>query len=217
MKSTIMKSAPKQDTPMNRLVFATAFAMVVLLGACALPSGPQKAAATYDFGPGPAVVASPPGPARPTLAFNDVQAPAWLDGSTIFYRLAYSDVQQLRPYAQNRWTKPPAQLFAQRVRMRLARSMDVVAVGDTTAGATLKLELEDFSQFFETAETSRAQLQLRATVIQNGKLLGQRSFAVTRPAASANAAGGVRALTAAADAAIEELALWLPKLLRSAT
>ena len=202
---------------MNRLMFATAFAVVVLLGACALPSGPQKAPAAYDFGPGPAVGASPSVPVRPTLAFNEVQAPAWLDGTHIFYRLAYSDVQQLRPYAQNRWTMPPAQLFAQRVRMRLARSMDVVAIGDTTAGATLKLELEDFSQFFETVETSRAQVQLRATVIQNGKLLGQRSFAVTRPAASASAAGGVRALTEAADAAIEELALWLPNLLRGAT
>jgi cholesterol transport system auxiliary component len=44
------------------------------------------------------------------------------------------------------------------------------------------------------------------------KLLAQRLFALQRPAPSADAAGGVRALTAAADAAVQELGQWLQQL-----
>jgi len=41
------------------------------------------------------------------------------------------------------------------------------------------------------------------------RLLGQRVFVVQRPAPSADAAGGVRALAEAADQAAGELAQWL--------
>jgi cholesterol transport system auxiliary component len=39
--------------------------------------------------------------------------------------------------------------------------------------------------------------------------VAQRAVVVQRPASSADAPGGVRALTAAADAAIDELEQWL--------
>ena len=41
------------------------------------------------------------------------------------------------------------------------------------------------------------------------RLVGQRSIVVQRPANSADAPGGVRALTEATDAAIEEIEQWL--------
>ena len=40
-------------------------------------------------------------------------------------------------------------------------------------------------------------------------MMAQRTVVVQRPAPSADAAGGVRALGAATDAAVDELAQWL--------
>ena len=81
------------------------------------------------------------------------------------------------------------------------------------AQRVLQLELEEFSQVFETAERSQGELRLRATVRQRlasgERLLAQRSVVLQRPAPSADAAGGVRALSAATDAAVLELAQWL--------
>ena len=80
----------------------------------------------------------------------------------------------------------------------------------------LRVELEEFSQLFESATASTGLLRLRATAVQASsrgeKLLGQRSIIVQRPAPSADAAGGVRALTAATDAAVEEIDQWLQQL-----
>jgi cholesterol transport system auxiliary component len=56
-------------------------------------------------------------------------------------------------------------------------------------------------------------LRLRCTLLQNTaggeRLVAQRSFNVQRPAPTADAAGGVRALGAATDAAAQEIAAWL--------
>jgi cholesterol transport system auxiliary component len=41
------------------------------------------------------------------------------------------------------------------------------------------------------------------------QLLAQRTFVVRKPAPTADAPGGVRALTAATDAAAEEIAQWM--------
>ena len=85
-----------------------------------------------------------------------------------------------------------------------------------TAPALLRIELEEFSQLFESPTASTGLLRLRATAVQPSaqgeRLMGQRSFIVQRPAPSADAAGGVRALTAATDAAVEEIDQWLQQL-----
>lgn len=77
----------------------------------------------------------------------------------------------------------------------------------------LRLELEEFSQLFDTPNTSHARLRLRATLTQRSvgseTLLAQHSFVLQRPAATPDANGGVRALTAAADAVVLEVEAWL--------
>jgi cholesterol transport system auxiliary component len=59
-------------------------------------------------------------------------------------------------------------------------------------------------------------VRLHATLAQTSggaeTLLAQRSFVVQRPSASADAAGGVKALTAAADAAIGEMEVWVQQM-----
>jgi cholesterol transport system auxiliary component len=83
---------------------------------------------------------------------------------------------------------------------------------------SLRLELEEFSQLFETPDKSSGLLRLRATVMQRSAtaetLLAQRSFVVQHSAPSADASGGVRALTLATDQAIGEIEVWLGQVAR---
>jgi len=150
---------------------------------------------------------------------TEVDAPVALESAAVLYRLAYSDSQQLRPYAQARWSMPPAQLLRQRLREQLGQRR---AVLNATLGMalppplmTLHVELEEFSQLFDAADRSTGLVRVRATLGQAGarvgsqELVAQRSFVVQRPAASADAPGGVRAMTAAADAVIQEIDQWV--------
>lgn len=77
----------------------------------------------------------------------------------------------------------------------------------------LHLELEEFSQLFDTPDKSSGVLRLRATVTQRGMagevLLAQRSVIVQQAAPTPDASGGVKALTAATDLAIQEIEVWL--------
>ena len=205
--------------------FGLVFSAALLLGACsALPDKPMRAA-LYDFGPGP--LSSPAATRQaplPPLALSDIAtAGGALDNQAVLYRLAYADAQQLRPYSQARWSMPPALLVRQRLREALGRERAVFTAGEgpalnrsATPGVvprTLQLELEEFSQLFATPGSSTGLIRLRATLVENSsggeKLLAQRNFTVQRPAPSQDAPGGVRALTAATDAAIEEIATWL--------
>jgi cholesterol transport system auxiliary component len=183
----------------------------------------------YDFGPGqlssPAAhEASPLAP----LVVGEIESNPALDSTAVLYRLAYTDAQQLRPYAQVRWSMTPAQLMRQRLREHLGQRHALLNPGDGGAqdasnpaklpsALTLRVELEEFSQLFETPDKSVGLLRLRATLVQAStggeKLLAQHSFVVQRPAPSANAPGGVRALTAATDAAVQEIAQWLETVL----
>ncbi len=172
----------------------------------------------YDFGPG-AVEPAQQGPLAqlPALVLAEVEATAALDTTAVLYRLAYSDAQQLRPYAQARWSMPPAQLLRQRLRENLGQNRMVLGQGEGVAAGhpalTLRVVLEEFSQFFETAEKSHGLVRMRATLSHTSggteQVLAQRSFVVQRQAASADAAAGVRSLTEASDAMIADLAQWL--------
>ena len=196
---------------------ATGLSCLLVLGlsACALPSAQERPMATYDLGVPPPTaplatpLTAPSTGARPTIVMTDVQAPSWLDSQHIYYRLAFADLLQPKPYAQATWVMSPAQLLTQRARLRLAQVANVLSAGDTAQEFLLKLELDDFSQVFDTQDSSRGVVQLRASLISSGRFVAQHSFALAQPAPSANAAGGVRALGAATDAVLNELAAWV--------
>lgn len=69
------------------------------------------------------------------------------------------------------------------------------------------------------AQEGVALIRLHATLIEitpsGQQLVAQRSLSVQRPATSADAAGDVRALTQATDAAIDELDQWLRQVQRT--
>lgn len=202
-------------------------AALLLAGCSALPDKPTRRA-QYDFGPGP--VAPAPmdrrAPLAP-LALADVEADGPLEaGTAVLYRLGYADAQQLRPYAQARWSMPPAQLVRQRLREQLGQRRTIVSAGEGAAmlrnegrqPLVLRVELEEFSQLFTAPGSSAGLVRLRATVVDNlpagEQVLAQRQVIVQRPSATADAAGGVRALAEATDAAAAELSQWLETVAR---
>lgn len=205
----------------RRLVLMAAGALALVATGCALPDKPTRPA-LYDFGPG----ATTPQPANrmaplPPIALAEVDASGLLDSTAVLYRLSYADPHQLRPYALARWSMSPGSLLRQRLRETLG-ARRVVFNADEAAAQTrregtvppvLRLELEEFSQHFDSPAQSSGVLRLRATLVDSTpggeRLLGQRTVLVKQPAPTADAPGAVRALTAAADAAIEEISQWL--------
>lgn len=195
-------------------------AAALVLAGCATPDKPARSA-LYDFGPGiRASATAGQGQGIPIL-LADIDAPSTLEGSALLYRLGYADEHQLHPYSQARWSAPPAQLVRQRLREILGRDRPVLdpaegaAVARERGGAprVLRIDLEEFSQFFDSPASSVGLVRLRATLLDNTpageRLLGQRTLLVRSPAPSADAPGGVRALASATDQAADELRQWL--------
>lgn len=207
---------------MNRhRALAAALCLVAALGGCsAIPDKPTRAT-QYDFGPGPTAAAAAAAGALAPLVVGDIETSSAFDGTALLYRLGYADGHQVRPYAQARWSAPPPQLIRQRLRELLARQRPVLDPAEASTLArsngampkVLRLQLEEFTHWFETPAESWGLLRLRATLTENTpageRLLAQRSIAVRRPAPSPDAPGGVRALAAAVDAAADDIALWL--------
>src|SRR5215831_19136913 len=186
-----------------------AVALGIACGACGIsPISTQPEVIQYDFGPMPAKAA--PGLRQPVLIY-DVTAPGWLDSPSIYYRLAYQDATRPQAYADSRWVGSPAELIGARVRGRLAASGKggVVHPADgMRASYALRVELDEFVQVFDAPGKSKAVVRLRATVLGKGALLAQKSFSIERAAATPDAEGGVRALIAASDAALDQLVTW---------
>jgi cholesterol transport system auxiliary component len=194
--------------------------MLALLAACATPDKPARAT-LYDFGPPDASNAAGSATQLTAIALPEVEASGSLDNAAMLYRLGYADANELRPYANARWSAPPAQLVRQRLRQQLGRDRPVLDFAESAALArsggvaprVLRIDLEEFSQLFESQAQSSGLLRLRATLLDNTaageRLLAQRNFVVQKPAPTPDAAGGVRALTSAVDSAADEIARWL--------
>lgn len=185
-----------------------------LLLACLLFSGcadikkPQPG--LFDLGLAPPA-ALPAAPALPPLALADIDAPQWLDSPAIFYRLNYASQHQPRPYANSRWSMPPARLFEQRLKARLAQAGGtLLSVSDGAVGVpVLRLEAEEFSQVFTSAGQSEGLVAMRLSVLDGRRLLGHQRFLRRAPAPSADVQGGVAALADATDLVITDMLQWL--------
>ena len=237
-KIIAVKEVKTRTSAVLGLIFSVSVSVAVLAACSALPDKPTRPV-LYDFGPGSVAPQTMTREAPlPAVGLEDITTVGGaLDNTALLYRLAYTNAQQLRPYAEARWTTPPAQLVRQRLREKLSERRPVFGARDglalsrpavppvagqpkpPSAGVLeplplrLRLELEEFSHLFTAPETSVGVIRLRATLIDislgSERLVGQRSIVVQRPATTPDAPGGVRALTAATDAAIAELDQWL--------
>jgi len=202
----------------RRALFVLAGAALAA-GCSSLPKPPTRQT-LYDFGPAPAVP-EPRKDVRPPLSLPEVEADGILETPALLYRLAYEDPFQLRPYAFARWSAPPTQLV--RLRLREVLGHDRAVLDNAAAAAlvrrgadrppVLRVELEEFSQVFDSPTASHGVVRLRCTLLQSTgggeRLVSQRGFEARQPAPSADAPGGVRALAAAMDAAALDIARWL--------
>ena len=186
--------------------------LAATLSGCTL--GPEKkdAAATYDLSGAPSSAAGKTR-IRATLLVQPVAAPGWLESNAIVYRLNYQDAARQLNYANSRWAAPVASLVAQRLRAQLAAASDsgIVNLADSArADYALRVELEEFSQVFDTAETSRAVIVARASLLNvpRRSLQAQKTFTIDRPAAGANAESGVRALSAGSAELVDAIVAW---------
>jgi cholesterol transport system auxiliary component len=149
-----------------------------------------------------------------SLLITEVKSPVWLNSNAIQYRLAYRDPTQSYTYANSRWAAAPATLLTHRIRNRIADVTNDKVVS-TSNGAradfTLHLELEEFSQVFDTVDTSHVVIRLRASLVHRSSRLlkAQRNFSMEQAAPTANAAGAVQALTESSDKLTENLITWL--------
>lgn len=196
-------------------LLACSCAAICALQACS--STPTANRFSYDFGPYNATSHRLPTSDKPVqFAINvaDVNAPAILEGDAMFYRLGYDNPQQLRPYAQQHWSMSPALLLSSRIKTQIAAAGGtVLAVSDGVANLpTLKIELEEFSQYFTDAHDNQAQLRFRASLVRNGKLLGQHHFNGSKASGTADAAGGAKAMQLLTDEAITDLIRWMQAL-----
>jgi cholesterol transport system auxiliary component len=167
-----------------------AWCAALALAACA---GVTEDTARYDLGPA--------GPGKgPGAVEVQVGAPAWLDGTGIAYRLAYDDASRVRSYAHSRWAAPPAQLLAARLRQLLA------GPGPDAPARSLRVELEEFSQVFDSQQQSHVLVQVRATLLAGGQ--GTREFVAQHPA-GADAAGAVHGMQAAVAQLASDIQGWL--------
>ena len=186
--------------------------LAATLSGCTL--GPEKkdAAATYDLSGAPSSAAGKTR-IRATLLVQPVAAPGWLESNAIVYRLNYQDAARQLNYANSRWAAPVASLVAQRLRAQLAAASDsgIVNLADSArADYALRVELEEFSQVFDTADASRAVIVARASLVNVARrsLQAQKTFTIDRPAAGANAESGVRALSAGSAELVDAIVAW---------
>jgi cholesterol transport system auxiliary component len=188
---------------------ATVLLCCALLAGCANIKRPQPE--LFDLG-----LATPAAnmPALPPMALAEVNTPEWMDTPAIFYRLAYDSARQPRPYANSRWSMPPAQLFAQRFKSRMGQAGGaLLSASDGATGIpVLHLEADEISQVFDSPGRSDGMVAMRLSVLNGRRLLGQKSFVQRVPAASPDTAGGVDAIAAASDAVIADMLKWLASL-----
>jgi cholesterol transport system auxiliary component len=150
---------------------ATALALLTLaLAAGCAGNSAALSNVRYDLGPAATVGSTGTGSALKVL---DIAAPDALDSDKFVYRLAYADAQRTAVYRDSRWTAPPAQLLTQRLRAALSSRGAVLEGSDGVRAPTLKVDLTEFEQVFDGQSQSHGAVTARATLMQDGKVLGQ--------------------------------------------
>ena len=191
---------------------AAVLAAALLAGCSTNKAGPTNS--NFDFGPAAGAPAASANPRLAALVVSDVTGPAALDSERMYYRLNYANATEARTYAQSRWSSNPLQMVTQRFKTRLSQAgFKVLSTTDAAAGIPiLRVDVDDFVHGFSSATRSEGELLLRASLFDGHTLVDQKTFRRSTPAASADAAGGARALAASTDAVAGDIAAWLATL-----
>ncbi|MBC7779823.1 MAG: membrane integrity-associated transporter subunit PqiC [Proteobacteria bacterium] len=203
-------SPPMRRTFLQRSALGGVF---VALGGCGLGPTPRPPSTIHDFGIAPAPI-DQPARIRASLAVPDAIAPGWLDSNSIIYRFAYVDGGQPRVYSRSRWAGTPPEMITARLRARVA-AVAQPGLASSRDGVQsdylLRVELDEFSQVFDSPQESKGVVRARATLIAGIKraTLFHRAFSFERPAPTQDAPGAAASLTAASTALIDALIDWI--------
>ncbi len=179
----------------------------LLLSACVGGAGNSVPSVTYDFGLPVARLAV--GGTWPGLSL-EVRSQSWFDSTNVDYRLAYADPLTRRQYVGSRWAGAPAQLIAQRLRQQLGV---LSATANSATDCLIRVELQEFSQVFDSPQSSRGVLTASVSLIDGKRrVVAERLAVIDKPALGADASGGVQALVAASTEFGRLLSDWLLEL-----
>ncbi len=182
----------------------------LLLSACVGGARNEPPVAVYDFGlPAERLT----GDGQWSKLALEVRSPSWFDSLNVDYRLAYEDPLKQREYAGSRWAGTPASLLLLRLRQQLGV---VSAAGNIAVSCLLRVEMQEFSQVFDSAAKSRGMLQAGVSVIDGKRqVVAARQMTIEKAAATPDARGGVKALAEASDEFGRQLADWLDALAKA--
>jgi cholesterol transport system auxiliary component len=194
------------DTCRNLLLCAS---ISVALGACGNLAGRSDIRQTfYDLGPSQQhATAAAAIPAR-----IEVRAPSWLSNATMQYRLDYQQPAPRMAFSESRWASPPAEMLERKLARALTADSPAAAGEHVTRnGCRLRIELDEFSQVFDTPQSSHATIVARAELLPpRGDAAIARHLVTLREATpSPDAKGGVVGHQRASDRLTRELGTWL--------
>lgn len=171
---------------------------LLLAGCQVFPEGPPVAA-TYDLGAGErGLLASALAPARVT-----VSSPAWLQATTMHYRVVQVDPGRRRVYADNRWiAHPPAML-----EFVLERAL---GAGEGE-GCRLQVRLDEFEQVFLSSTRSEARMVVRFALLpaRGTTPLAHGALTLQEPTVTTDARGGVDAFRVVTGRLADGITQWL--------
>lgn len=186
---------------MRRVRTAALSLMLAGLAGCGPLVSRPPAPALHDLGGARATLQRIPG-----LRTIEVRSPSWLDGSAMHYRLAYESATRRDVYAFSRWAASPPEMLT--VALRQMLQTDDAGTGP---GCRLRVDIDEFIQHYDRADSARALLSGRAvlTDVRGQRVLASLPFAISEPASGADAAAGVAASARAVDALGVQIAGWI--------
>lgn len=187
--------------------------MAVTLGACGKLGGTRDAnPALYDLGLGEPVARAP----AILPASLEVRAPSWLANASMQYRIDYRQPAQRQAFAESRWVSPPAEMLERSLRRAFTTTLAGPAASgaQTGNGCRLRVELDEFTQIFDTPQSSHASVVARAELLsaRGDAVVARQLLSIRETATSPDAKGGVGAHQRASGQLARELAEWLTNL-----
>ncbi|NMG74110.1 ABC-type transport auxiliary lipoprotein family protein [Aromatoleum diolicum] len=187
--------------------------MAVTLGACGnLGVKGDVSPALYDLGISEPVTGTPA--ILPTSI--EVRAPSWLSNSAMQYRIDYQQPAQRQAFAESRWASPPAEMLERSLRRAFTTTLAAPTTGAITPGngCRLRVELDEFTQVFDTPQSSYASIVARVELLpaRGDSAVARQLLSIRETASSLDAKGGVSAHQRASVRLAHELAVWLTSL-----
>lgn len=184
----------------------------MLATGCSLLTPTPTSFAVYDFGPSSTYAAAPSSaPSQIPVQVATIEAPIWLEGQAIRYRLAYYDPARTYVYANSQWAASPSELLTERIRQNFSANTEPKSDENRSfANYLLKITLEEFMQIFDTADSSHVVIYIRAALHKSDhhQPIATRNFSKKLLTPTADAAGAVVSFITASDSLADELVQW---------